>query len=159
VNNTTRRQVRATPGKARTAATIKMQIECAGTLVKSQPRLARLDKQSEERPISSQPAQSSSSSGHIDTDARQVGRQAVETELEIRVASGRVLPMVFQPVEVLVALAASLTSVWLLFLHANGTRVGDRGFGIDDRERAVAILFEFLATVTVLYNVSMLERS
>lgn len=46
-------------------------------------------------------------------------------EFEIWIAWWRVLAMVFQTVQVLVAFAADLTAVRLLLFHTDGTGVGD----------------------------------
>lgn len=45
-------------------------------------------------------------------------------KLEIGVAGWRMRFVIFEPVQVLVALAAHFAAVWLLFLHAQGARVG-----------------------------------
>lgn len=70
--------------------------------------------------------------------------------LDLRSALRRVAGMVFETVEVLVALAACGAAVWFLFFHAQGAGVGVHGFGIDDGEGAVVVVFEFLGVVTVL---------
>lgn len=44
-------------------------------------------------------------------------------KLEIRVARGRVRFVIFQAVEILIALAANFTTVRFLLLHTKGTRV------------------------------------
>lgn len=45
------------------------------------------------------------------------------SKLEIGVTWRRVRFVIFEPVEVLIALAADFTAIWLLFLHAQGARV------------------------------------
>lgn len=49
--------------------------------------------------------------------------QVAAPELEIGVARGRMGFVIFEPVQVLVALAAHFAPVWLLFLHAEGAWV------------------------------------
>lgn len=66
------------------------------------------------------------SSGHVDVlslhdTAAEV--QIATTQLEIRVAGGRMGFVIFEPVEVLVALAAHFAPVWLLFLHAQSAGI------------------------------------
>lgn len=58
--------------------------------------------------------------------------------------------MVFQAVEILVALSADVAPVWLLFFHAHCAWVRDRGNGIDDGEGAVFVFLELLVLVAVL---------
>jgi len=58
--------------------------------------------------------------------------------------------VVLQTVEVLIAFTADFTAIWLLFLHAHGSRIWDRGDRIDDRVCAVAVLLEFLILVAML---------
>lgn len=60
------------------------------------------------------------------------------------------LSVVLEAVQVLVALPAHLAAIWLLFLHADGARVGDRRRRVDDRESAVGVLLQLLILVTVL---------
>lgn len=58
--------------------------------------------------------------------------------------------VVLQAVQILVALAADFAAVWLLFLHADSTWVGNRSDGIDDGECAVVVGLEFLILVAML---------
>lgn len=55
-----------------------------------------------------------------------------------RVAAGS--SYVFEPVEILVALAADVALEGLLLLHSESPRVGGRGLGVNDGESAVAVL-------------------
>lgn len=60
--------------------------------------------------------------------------------------------VVFETVEILVSLAARFTFVRLLFLHAQGPLIGDRGLWIDDREGTICVIMKPLAVVTVLQS-------
>jgi hypothetical protein len=60
--------------------------------------------------------------------------------------------VVFQSVQILVALLANIAFVWLLLFHAHGTRVWSLGIGVDNRKCAVSILVESLIVMTVLYT-------
>ena len=60
------------------------------------------------------------------------------------------LLVVLEAGKILISLAAHLASVGLLFLHADGARVGYRGDWIDDGEAAVVIFAELLVLVAVL---------
>lgn len=60
------------------------------------------------------------------------------------------LTVVFETVEVLVALAAHLTAIGFLFLHADGSRIWDRGCRINNGIGAVWVLLELLVLVTML---------
>ena len=62
--------------------------------------------------------------------------------------------MVFEAVEVLVAFAAGVAAVRLVLFHAQSARIWVQGFGINDGEGAVAVVFESLGIVAVLVGVS-----
>ena len=62
--------------------------------------------------------------------------------------------MIFETVEILVALAAHFAAVRLLFLHSQSAGIRRRGLGVDDRKGAVGIVVQLLVVVTVLENVS-----
>jgi hypothetical protein len=53
-------------------------------------------------------------------------------KLEIGVAGGRMRLVIFEAVQVLIPLAAHLAAIWLFFLHAQGTWIWCRCFGVDD---------------------------
>lgn len=74
--------------------------------------------------------------------------------LYLRVAVWRVVLMVFEAVEVLVAFPARVATVRLVLLHAQGTGIGVQSFGIDDGEGAVFVVFEGLGVVAVLVAIS-----
>lgn len=58
--------------------------------------------------------------------------------------------MVLQAVEILVALAADLTSIWLFLLHANSTGIWYRSKRVHNGERSILVLFKLLILMTVL---------
>ena len=58
--------------------------------------------------------------------------------------------VIFEAVEVLVALAAGLALVGFVLLHALGARVGLEGVRVDDGEGAVGVGVEGLRVVAVL---------
>ena len=58
--------------------------------------------------------------------------------------------MVFQTIEVLVAFAAVVATVGLVFFHAHGARIGGEGIRVDDRIGAIVVGVEFLGVVSVL---------
>ncbi len=60
--------------------------------------------------------------------------------------------VVFQSVQILVALLANIAFVWFLLFHAHGTRVWSLGIRVDNRKCAVSILVESLVVMTVLYT-------
>lgn len=64
------------------------------------------------------------------------------------------LLVILQPVEVLVALAAYLTPIRLLFLHSDSTRVRYGRRRIHNRKCLVRVLDELLILVTVLEHIS-----
>lgn len=76
------------------------------------------------------------SSSHIDIlslhDSTTKIQIATCSDLEIWVAGWGVRFVVFESVQVLVALAAHFAPVWLFFLHAHCPGVRRRGFGVDD---------------------------
>jgi hypothetical protein len=61
-----------------------------------------------------------------------------------------VIFVVFEAVEILVALAAGFAAVGLVLFHTEGAGVWVKGFGIDDREGAVLVCMEFLRVVAML---------
>jgi hypothetical protein len=65
--------------------------------------------------------------------------------------------VVFETVEILVALAAHLTSVGFLFLHSDCARVWDRRQRVYYRKRPVFVLFQLLILMTMLECVSSAE--
>jgi len=69
---------------------------------------------------------------------------------QLGVAVGSMGAVVLETVEVLVSLAANLTAVWLLFLHADSSRVGNGCERVDNRKGTVVVLLELLVLVTVL---------
>ena len=71
-------------------------------------------------------------------------------ELDVRAAGRGVVLVVFEAVEVLVALAADVAAVGLFLFHAQGAGVGGRGFGVDDGEGAVGVFVQLLVVVAVL---------
>ena len=58
--------------------------------------------------------------------------------------------MVFQTVEVLVAFAAVVAAVGLVFFHTHSARVGREGIRVDDRVGAVVVGVKFLGIVPML---------
>ena len=62
--------------------------------------------------------------------------------------------MIFETVEVLVAFPTGIAAIWLMFFHAQSTRIGVMGFGIDDRKGAVIVIFEGLRIVPMLVAIS-----
>ena len=58
--------------------------------------------------------------------------------------------MILQSVEVLVALAARLALVGLIFLHAERAGVGGAGRRVNDRVGAVDVFLELLRLMTIL---------
>lgn len=69
---------------------------------------------------------------------------------KIRVAWNRMRLVVFETIQILIALPADITFVWLLFLHALGTWVGRRCVGIDDRKGSVRVVVQLLSVVAML---------
>lgn len=70
--------------------------------------------------------------------------------LDLGVAVWRVVLVVLETVEVLVALAARVAAVGFVLFHAQGARVRGESFGIDDGEGAVFVGGELLCVVAVL---------
>ena len=64
--------------------------------------------------------------------------------------------VVFEAVEVLVALAADVAAVGFFLFHAEGARVRGGGFGVDDGEGAVGVFVQLLVVVAVLLWVDVL---
>lgn len=58
--------------------------------------------------------------------------------------------MIFEAVQILVSLTTVFTSVRLLFLHADSTRIGCGGFGVEYRERPVGVVVKLLIGVAML---------
>lgn len=81
--------------------------------------------------------EASSRHGH----ARCVGRvqHLIRTVLVFDVAHGRVILMIFQAVEVLVSLAASVAAVGLVLLHSQSAGIWIVSLGIHYREGAIVI--------------------
>lgn len=46
---------------------------------------------------------------------------------------------IFETVEILIPLAASLAVEWLFFLHSKGSGVGRARFGVNDGKRAIPV--------------------
>lgn len=61
--------------------------------------------------------------------------------------------VVFEAVEVLVALAADIAAVGFVLFHAEGSWVRVKSLGIDDGESAVVVCGELLGVVAVLVPV------
>ena len=64
--------------------------------------------------------------GNIDVHSLQVAcntRDSRRVQLQVRVAGWRVLPVVFESVQVLVAFAANLAAIGLLLFHSNGAGI------------------------------------
>ena len=59
--------------------------------------------------------------------------------------------MVFESVEILVALATYFAPVRLVLFHAQGAWIGGQSFGIDDRVGAVVVARQLLRGVTMLF--------
>lgn len=74
--------------------------------------------------------------------------------LNLRITVGRVVLVVFEAVEVLVAFPARVAAVWFMLFHAQGTGIGVQGLGINNREGAIVIVFEGLSIVAVLVTIS-----
>jgi len=68
------------------------------------------------------------------------GGQRDVVKVEVGIAGWRVVAMILEAVEILVALATDLTAIWFFFLHANGPWIRYRRHGIDYRERTIAVL-------------------
>lgn len=66
------------------------------------------------------------------------------------------LSVVFETVQVLVALATHFATIWLFLFHPDRTGIWDRCGGIDDRKGAVWIFFELLILVAMLTIISIL---
>lgn len=60
--------------------------------------------------------------------------------------------VVFETVEILVAFAASIAFVWLLFLHAQCPRVWRERSRIDDGKSPVRVFVKCLVVMAVLQN-------
>lgn len=58
--------------------------------------------------------------------------------------------MVFEAVEVFVALAADVAAVGFVLFHAEGSGVRVEGLGVDDGESAVVVCGKLLGVVAVL---------
>jgi len=58
--------------------------------------------------------------------------------------------VVLETVQVLVAFAAHLAAIRLLFLHTHSAGIRDRGCGVDDGEATVRVFLELLVLVAVL---------
>jgi hypothetical protein len=69
---------------------------------------------------------------------------------KLRIAVWGVRAVVLETVKVLVPLAANLTTIWLLLLHADGAGVWDRSEGVHDGEGAILVLLELLVLMAVL---------
>lgn len=74
------------------------------------------------------------------------------------VALGGVVFVVFEAVEILVALAAGFAAVGLVLFHTEGAGVWVKGFGIDDRKGAVFICVELLRVVAMLGMGQLMSR-
>ena len=74
--------------------------------------------------------------------------------LNLRVTVWRVVLVVLEAIEVLVAFPAGVAAVWFVLFHAQSTGIGVQGFGINDREGAIVVVLEGLGIVAVLVSVS-----
>lgn len=84
------------------------------------------------QPITHAHGQASASYVHVHSlDVVGHTRHSGRVELEVGIAGRRVLAVVLETVQVLVALAADLAAVWLLFLHADSSGVRNRGGRVD----------------------------
>jgi len=93
------------------------------------------------------------STGNVDAHALRVVCYVLEVrsvQLEFRIARRTVLAMVFESVEILVALATHLAAIRLLLLHADGARVGNASSRIYYREGTIRVLLELLILMTML---------
>jgi hypothetical protein len=70
--------------------------------------------------------------------------------IQFRIAWRRMCFVVFETVQVLVALTARLALVRFFLLHSQGTLVGNRSLRVDNREGTIGIVMESLVVVTVL---------
>ena len=82
-----------------------------------------------------------------------IGRIRVR-RLNLGITVWRVVLVVFETVEVLVAFPTGIAAIWLMFFHAQSTRVRVMGFGIDDRKGAIIVVFEGLGIVPMLIAIS-----
>lgn len=97
---------------------------------------------------------------YLEQIARDVGigiKASQWVQFKVRVTGRRVLAMVLQSVQVLIPFAADLAPVWLLFLHSNGSWVGNRCDRVNDGKRTVCVFLQLLVVMTMLkkcqYNV------
>ena len=74
------------------------------------------------------------------------------------VALGGVVFVVFEAVEILVALAAGFAAVGFMLFHTESAGVWVKGFGIDDRKGAVFICVELLCIVAMLKVGQLMSR-
>lgn len=72
----------------------------------------------------------------------------------IGIAGRRMTLVVFEAVEILVALPAHITLEGLFFFHPEGARIGREGLRIDDREGTVQVLVKLLVIVPMLRQIS-----
>jgi hypothetical protein len=79
----------------------------------------------------------------------QVHTRCESLELEIRVAGKGMRLVVFQPVQVLVALSTCLAAKGLLLFHPQGSWIRRTCFRVNNRESAITIFVELLSLMTV----------
>ncbi len=60
-----------------------------------------------------------------------------------------VVTHIFEPVQVLVPLAAEVAFVWLLLLHAQGARIRSARLRVDNGESAIPVLVQLLGGMAV----------
>ena len=63
--------------------------------------------------------------------------------------------VVFETVQVLVALATNLATIWLLLLHAQRPGVRCGCLRVDDGKRAICVIMQLLIVVTMLNRESV----
>ena len=78
--------------------------------------------------------------------------------LNFRITVWRMIFVVFEAVEILVAFPAGIAAVWLVLFHALSTIIRDHSFGIYNGKRAVAVSLESLGIVAVLFAIRIGQR-
>jgi hypothetical protein len=84
------------------------------------------------------------------THTSRVACRSTAIDLQFRIAGRRVLAMVFETVEIFVALLTDVASIGLFLLHSKRTGVGKRGGGINNGESSIFVLFQLLVLVAML---------
>ena len=70
--------------------------------------------------------------------------------MNLGIAIGRMILVVFEAIEVLVAFATVVAAVRFVLFHADGARVWGQGIGIDDGVGTIFVGMELLRVVSVL---------